>query len=895
MLGPTKWRLLTIVAGILLAHAIESPNAKNTNNKLNAQVPRTFANPGLGSVRVEQVSPWSTGQSRPARNLLVPHQLFSRVDNIRYIDSRTPNSRNLHSTFGAFRYDQTPQQAATVAAASEEHHEANGAVQRRQSKAFQMRRSDETVEGPLAGVGEQSAAISVLPSPEQQQQGYEQYNYYQNVSRQQRQQQQQHRYKIIPISYFYQEDGQPSPADLKPAQPNHPPKDTENDEPPHGSKLPSEEDREPVDQSEEAANGSSYSRSDTPMIGARRSGLKFPGPVLKAANTFTPQGYSEESLTLGDNLGIFQQPVSTADEYGPLEGSDPAIVGGGFDARQTRASDDDFTRNLYANRYFRDFPGRPGPPPGPLLDLRPAESLARPSRLIEFPGAVNVKQPFRDQEQVTKFGDVSGPVTAIQRPFGGDFGIGDGAKSFRTFDPNGYYTDSPYQSVPVNGGGRPPYFPAKLYTEPNQKIYQPLWKTRSPRVVFPQGDLSGPSGFGVDNVVFRDQNFGLNELAAIQDVRNEFNQDDINDEPATTTTTTTSKDRVGGDGGTFGNGNNYSRGGVRSELQCQHEGGTCEFFLLCWMSGGLLQGTCGGMLKGCCHRTAKSANIGIDASTAIDLTNVPALEYGPVQNDPSCGISLAKQTAQRRIVGGDDAGFGSFPWQAYIRIGSSRSMLSRCGGSLISRRHVVTAGHCVARATPRQVHVTLGDYVINSAVEPLPAYTFGVRTINVHPYFKFTPQADRFDVAVLTLERTVHFMPHIAPICLPEKNEDFLGKFGWAAGWGALNPGSRLRPKTLQAVDVPVLDNRVCERWHRSNGINVVIYPEMLCAGYRGGGKDSCQGDSGGPLMHEKTGRWYLIGIVSAGYSCATRGQPGIYHRVANTVDWISHITQIST
>lgn len=53
--------------------------------------------------------------------------------------------------------------------------------------------------------------------------------------------------------------------------------------------------------------------------------------------------------------------------------------------------------------------------------------------------------------------------------------------------------------------------------------------------------------------------------------------------------------------------------------------------------------------------------------------------------------------------------------------------------------------------------------------------------------------------------------------------------------------GSRLRPKTLQAVDVPIIDNRQCERWHKSNGINVVIYEEMMCAGYRGGSKDSCQ------------------------------------------------------
>ena len=89
-----------------------------------------------------------------------------------------------------------------------------------------------------------------------------------------------------------------------------------------------------------------------------------------------------------------------------------------------------------------------------------------------------------------------------------------------------------------------------------------------------------------------------------------------------------------------------------------------------------------------------------------------------------------------------------------------------------------------------------------------------------------------------------------------------MGHYGWASGWGALEPGSRLRPKTLQVVDVPMIENRQCEQWHREKGINVIIYDEMVCAGYFHGGKDSCQGDSGGPLMMEHEGRWTLIGLV---------------------------------
>ncbi|KAM7346180.1 uncharacterized protein ACRADG_012149 isoform 2-T2 [Cochliomyia hominivorax] len=496
---------------------------------------------------------------------------------------------------------------------------------------------------------------------------------------------------------------------------------------------------------------------------SRRVGFSFPSYSLSPSNPFQPQGYREDNPIFTEPTG-FERPFSEDDK----------------DKRLTRQLV--FESDISPTSYSYDF-----------------SSLGSSSVPHTLNSAISQSKQYRDE--VTKFGDINGPITALpQRP---QRGIYFGDTEFRTGTLARPYTQQQKNFNEYIGPVDP--------SSSRKSRFFPYKSSRSPRVVFPVNDnvgATGPSSTGTgvyfnDNIVFRDQNFGLNELAAVQDVRNEFSLQDL------------------------------------------------------------------------------------DSSS--DSSTPSVAQSASTFKEKGCGISLAKQTAQRRIVGGDDAGFGSFPWQAYIRIGSSR-----CGGSLISRRHVVTAGHCVARATPRQVHVTLGDYVINSAVEPLPAYTFGVRRIDVHPYFKFTPQADRFDVSVLTLERTVHFMPHIAPICLPEKNEDFLGKFGWAAGWGALNPGSRLRPKTLQAVDVPVIENRICERWHRQNGINVVIYPEMMCAGYRNGGKDSCQGDSGGPLMHEKNGRWYLIGVVSAGYSCASRGQPGIYHRVPYTVDWISHVVGLT-
>ena len=53
------------------------------------------------------------------------------------------------------------------------------------------------------------------------------------------------------------------------------------------------------------------------------------------------------------------------------------------------------------------------------------------------------------------------------------------------------------------------------------------------------------------------------------------------------------------------------------------------------------------------------------------------------------------------------------------------------------------------------ITVTLGEYKLHSSVEPLPPQTYHVVRAVVHPNFKFSPAADRFDVAVLRLDRPV--------------------------------------------------------------------------------------------------------------------------------------------
>lgn len=107
----------------------------------------------------------------------------------------------------------------------------------------------------------------------------------------------------------------------------------------------------------------------------------------------------------------------------------------------------------------------------------------------------------------------------------------------------------------------------------------------------------------------------------------------------------------------------------------------------------------------------------------------------------------------------------------------------------------------------------------------------------------YNPATYQNDIALLELSEEVTYRQHIIPICLPSKSENFTGEKATVTGWGRTQYGVPNSPGTLQKVDVEVLETDTCQEWMRSVGRREKIYENMICAGYKEGGKDSCQGE----------------------------------------------------
>uniref|UniRef100_A0A3P9MDC4 Peptidase S1 domain-containing protein n=1 Tax=Oryzias latipes TaxID=8090 RepID=A0A3P9MDC4_ORYLA len=246
------------------------------------------------------------------------------------------------------------------------------------------------------------------------------------------------------------------------------------------------------------------------------------------------------------------------------------------------------------------------------------------------------------------------------------------------------------------------------------------------------------------------------------------------------------------------------------------------------------------------------------------------------------GIICGRANLNNRIVGGQDAPAGFWPWQVSLQ--GSRHF---CGGSLINNQWVLTAAHCFPSRSASGVNVVLGLQSLQGSNPNRVSRT--IATVIVHPNFNSATQNN--DIALLQLSSPVTFNSYITPVCLPSTGSTFYsGVKTWVTGWGTIRSGVSLpAPQTLQEVQIPIVGNRRCKCSYGASSIT----DNMMCAGLLAGGKDSCQGDSGGPLVIKQNIRWIQAGIVSFGKGCALPNFPGIYTRVSQYQTWIN--TQITT
>ncbi|XP_039272592.2 uncharacterized protein LOC120346824 [Styela clava] len=258
-----------------------------------------------------------------------------------------------------------------------------------------------------------------------------------------------------------------------------------------------------------------------------------------------------------------------------------------------------------------------------------------------------------------------------------------------------------------------------------------------------------------------------------------------------------------------------------------------------------------------------------------------------------CGVSEVKPNLKTgRIVGGSVAVQDSWPWVVSVAQYTSRGgSTHKCGGTIVSPRHVISAIHCfepkikaedkikLKKDYTKETRLYIGKYDLDT-----PGEMYMVAKIRAHPKGVMFP-ITIYDLVLITTAKEITFSQKAQPACLPPLNKELSSDtWCWAYGWGATeNTGGDC---CLKQVKLQVGSEQECvKEWSPISSMDHNYKKEVIVCAGKEKGQDTCQGDSGGPFTCQENGKTVLYGATSYGGACGS-GKLAAYASVSFNLEW---------
>ncbi|XP_055587371.1 collagenase-like [Uranotaenia lowii] len=229
---------------------------------------------------------------------------------------------------------------------------------------------------------------------------------------------------------------------------------------------------------------------------------------------------------------------------------------------------------------------------------------------------------------------------------------------------------------------------------------------------------------------------------------------------------------------------------------------------------------------------------------------------------------------QARMVNGKIAYTGQYPYFASIFHSTSDNVRGLCGGSIIGKRWILTAAHCVDDKASFEL---VGHTVLDRGNK----FTDGKY---IHP--EYNPQNLQNDIALLHVSSDIVYTSNVKPITLPKIGESnsFVGYKPIVMGFGKTGDSSDLSIN-LRYAEVNVISNSECISTY---GPETVADSTMCAVGLAG--QSACTSDSGGPVVYNNI----QIGVISfVSFAGCEQGKPFGNVRVTSHRRWIQNVTGI--